>query len=330
MFQGMHRTEKPYPSDLRSQVLQPHEFRRILSTEWGYGGDQALTDMQILEPKEFESFLSNEKYVAPSRAVSFDRSITIPQPGPKEGTFFDHLFDFDQNLGIKALNGDSDTTDYIIPTQSVVTDSPPLKPKKAESTFEADLLQGFSLSPQAQAPVAQAPVATQREQAEMETRSFLDVSVPKRGHNALVNLRDLDFLLDDSDLSARSETASQKESPSGSPKRELRRRREEITTVKQNPLVFLETSLEPRALQADQLGNRRVEKNIDPIQADAERWGYKGKVRPYTKDERAEVVRRYREKRSKRNFKKRVRYRCRRNFAVNRPRIGGRFVKIKK
>mmetsp|Transcript_9419 Transcript_9419/g.12967 ORF Transcript_9419/g.12967 Transcript_9419/m.12967 type:complete len:282 (+) Transcript_9419:256-1101(+) len=62
---------------------------------------------------------------------------------------------------------------------------------------------------------------------------------------------------------------------------------------------------------------------------EADEWGYKGKVKPYTPEERAEVVRRYREKRARRNFGKLVRYRCRRNFAVNRPRVGGRFTKLK-
>jgi len=57
---------------------------------------------------------------------------------------------------------------------------------------------------------------------------------------------------------------------------------------------------------------------------------YKGPVRQYTKEERQRVLRRYREKRSRRVFKKKVRYECRRKFAMKRPRIGGRFVKIQK
>jgi len=57
---------------------------------------------------------------------------------------------------------------------------------------------------------------------------------------------------------------------------------------------------------------------------------YKGHIKPYTKEERQRVLRRYREKRSRRVFKKKVRYECRRKFAIKRPRVGGRFVKIKK
>jgi len=46
----------------------------------------------------------------------------------------------------------------------------------------------------------------------------------------------------------------------------------------------------------------------------------------YTKSERLTKLRHYRQKRSKRNFSKRVLYGCRKEFADSRPRVGGRFV----
>mmetsp|Transcript_12744 Transcript_12744/g.15115 ORF Transcript_12744/g.15115 Transcript_12744/m.15115 type:complete len:387 (-) Transcript_12744:126-1286(-) len=55
-----------------------------------------------------------------------------------------------------------------------------------------------------------------------------------------------------------------------------------------------------------------------------------GNVREYTKIEKKIILQRYKEKKRKRSFKKVIRYECRRKFAVSRPRIGGRFVKLKK
>jgi len=46
----------------------------------------------------------------------------------------------------------------------------------------------------------------------------------------------------------------------------------------------------------------------------------------YTRSERAAKLLRYREKRARRNFTKRVLYGCRKRFADSRPRVGGRFV----
>jgi len=46
----------------------------------------------------------------------------------------------------------------------------------------------------------------------------------------------------------------------------------------------------------------------------------------YTRSERAAKLLRYRQKRSRRNFTKRVLYGCRKRFADSRPRVGGRFV----
>ena len=44
----------------------------------------------------------------------------------------------------------------------------------------------------------------------------------------------------------------------------------------------------------------------------------------YTKEERQEAIRRYKNK--KRNYNKRTLYKCRKTFADSRPRVGGRFV----
>jgi len=46
----------------------------------------------------------------------------------------------------------------------------------------------------------------------------------------------------------------------------------------------------------------------------------------YTRSERAAKLLRYRQKRARRNFSKRVLYGCRKRFADSRPRVGGRFV----
>jgi len=55
-----------------------------------------------------------------------------------------------------------------------------------------------------------------------------------------------------------------------------------------------------------------------------------GNMREYTRDEKRILLARYREKKRKRSFRKVIRYECRRRFAVSRPRIGGRFVKLNK
>ena len=52
------------------------------------------------------------------------------------------------------------------------------------------------------------------------------------------------------------------------------------------------------------------------------------RVTPYTRKERARLLDIYRQKRGHRRFGKRVTYQCRKKFADNRPRVGGRFVKI--
>jgi len=58
------------------------------------------------------------------------------------------------------------------------------------------------------------------------------------------------------------------------------------------------------------------------------RPGERQPVRVYTKEERRERLERYREKQKNRKFLgKRVIYRCRKEFADQRPRMGGRFIK---
>ena len=49
----------------------------------------------------------------------------------------------------------------------------------------------------------------------------------------------------------------------------------------------------------------------------------------YTRAERAAKIARYREKRASRQWKKKIMYDCRKSFADNRPRVGGRFIKMK-
>uniref|UniRef100_A0A6T6M472 CCT domain-containing protein n=1 Tax=Rhodosorus marinus TaxID=101924 RepID=A0A6T6M472_9RHOD len=45
---------------------------------------------------------------------------------------------------------------------------------------------------------------------------------------------------------------------------------------------------------------------------------------------RMDALRRYKKKRARRNFKKVIRYECRKQTAINRPRTKGRFVKVEK
>lgn len=49
----------------------------------------------------------------------------------------------------------------------------------------------------------------------------------------------------------------------------------------------------------------------------------------YTRAERRQKIARYRAKRANRNFNRKIMYRCRKSFADNRPRVGGRFVSMK-
>jgi len=49
----------------------------------------------------------------------------------------------------------------------------------------------------------------------------------------------------------------------------------------------------------------------------------------YTKAERRRKISRYREKKANRSFTKKIMYKCRKQFADNRPRVGGRFVPMK-
>ena len=49
----------------------------------------------------------------------------------------------------------------------------------------------------------------------------------------------------------------------------------------------------------------------------------------YTRAERAAKIARYREKRVRRQWNKKIMYNCRKSFADNRPRVGGRFIKMK-
>lgn len=52
-----------------------------------------------------------------------------------------------------------------------------------------------------------------------------------------------------------------------------------------------------------------------------------GRIGIYTRDERAAIIRRYRDKKKRRVWKKQIRYYCRKNLADRRIRIKGRFVK---
>ena len=49
----------------------------------------------------------------------------------------------------------------------------------------------------------------------------------------------------------------------------------------------------------------------------------------YTRAERAAKIARYREKRANRQWKKRILYKCRKSFADHRPRVAGRFIRMK-
>jgi len=53
------------------------------------------------------------------------------------------------------------------------------------------------------------------------------------------------------------------------------------------------------------------------------------KIHVYNKEEKRQIIRRYLAKKKGRKFKKVIRYACRKRFADRRPRVGGRFVKMK-
>lgn len=82
-----------------------------------------------------------------------------------------------------------------------------------------------------------------------------------------------------------------------------------IATIDSGPA----TSLSPATLTAMEKYSSIYNKN--------------GRIGIYTKDERAAIIRRYRDKKKRRVWKKQIRYYCRKNLADRRIRIKGRFVK---
>jgi len=56
--------------------------------------------------------------------------------------------------------------------------------------------------------------------------------------------------------------------------------------------------------------------------------GRRARMDHYTPEQRQQKIQRYLEKRTRRNWKRKVRYETRRRFAVNRPRVNGKFVKF--
>ncbi|GAB5364019.1 hypothetical protein AAMO2058_000933700 [Amorphochlora amoebiformis] len=57
--------------------------------------------------------------------------------------------------------------------------------------------------------------------------------------------------------------------------------------------------------------------------------GVDGEIHIYNKEEKRQIIRRYLAKKKGRKFQKVVRYACRKRFADRRPRVGGRFIKMK-
>lgn len=72
---------------------------------------------------------------------------------------------------------------------------------------------------------------------------------------------------------------------------------------------------------------------IEPVSLDFFPEKYKeiynkdGRIGIYTPEERMKIIERFRMKRTRRNYNKKVRYACRKNLADSRIRIKGRFVK---
>jgi len=54
-----------------------------------------------------------------------------------------------------------------------------------------------------------------------------------------------------------------------------------------------------------------------------------GQIHVYSREEKQQIIRRYLAKKKTRRFRKVIRYACRKRFADRRPRVGGRFVKMK-
>jgi len=67
--------------------------------------------------------------------------------------------------------------------------------------------------------------------------------------------------------------------------------------------------------------------SLTAVEKYASIYNKNGRIGIYTKDERAAIIRRYRDKKKRRVWKKQIRYYCRKNLADRRIRIKGRFVK---
>mmetsp|Transcript_19511 Transcript_19511/g.30973 ORF Transcript_19511/g.30973 Transcript_19511/m.30973 type:complete len:362 (+) Transcript_19511:53-1138(+) len=342
------------------QVLQPHEFQRFLAEDWAGIPSRSLSDQQILAPEEFESFLNNESNSPLQKAISSE-SINENCFGlslaSKEMNFDANFFDrIDQELNIGKQGSRTMSFNSTPKESGLLIDSPPLKAKiqveplnfdqilQLPSDFPDLLLMDEVLNDKTEKgrDNAEAAISGEERNIESHEQRFKSRSVEISPHVSgdlplSTTINESSFL--SGELTGELPKGGDGEclfghsadTGGGMPRINIKPQDMVLTSIWNDKIesktisddtATVTQSIKPKPKKRKR--GRRKKKEPEP-----DEWGYKGKVKPYTPEERAEVVRRYREKRARRNFGKLVRYRCRRNFAVNRPRVGGRFTKLK-
>ncbi|KAJ4977885.1 hypothetical protein NE237_008665 [Protea cynaroides] len=91
--------------------------------------------------------------------------------------------------------------------------------------------------------------------------------------------------------------------------------------------VFSTGDLQTINLAQQQYGHHHLHRSDSPISHESCSLEGTKKVRCYSAQERKERIEKYRSKRSRRNFNKKIKYACRKTLADSRPRIRGRFAR---
>mmetsp|Transcript_30059 Transcript_30059/g.48150 ORF Transcript_30059/g.48150 Transcript_30059/m.48150 type:complete len:341 (-) Transcript_30059:61-1083(-) len=335
MWQSSSMTAEP-----QSQVLAPEEFQKILSDDW------SLTDKQILQPDEFDSILQQDKKtqnvnLIRKPATSFDSVFSSIQRAAKGSQESNSLWDLvgDSNKfsfepildsawntkeSTKVVDKPDKTDDYTVEKPSNKASHATLDISTLFCTPEQVSPATFDLTTLFSVP--EQPPSTPME--DLPGSPKLSTGSPKGFHGSQVAIKRLNgrqspevFELGPSafDFEQRNVFADKgKNMYFENKSAEMRMYPSMQQEVEAGILAKLEKEV---------IGMIKDTESSFQYPCEANNWLYKGKMKPYSKKERALVVKRYREKRSRRNFKKRIRYACRRKYAINRPRVGGRFAK---
>jgi len=100
--------------------------------------------------------------------------------------------------------------------------------------------------------------------------------------------------------------------------------------IQRRPRAYSESFVNNSSWEAASSINNETSDDITiPSMLDqyASLYNKNGRIGIYTKRERIDIIERFREKRRKRVWKKKIRYHCRKNLADKRVRVKGRFVK---